>query len=111
MLWLAASYLDKAVTGPGVVATEEEISKRQKYSSVDDSVYIVQPIAIETLGAFGSSAIVGRCGVVGSTLAFGSIGHGFESEHHLFSHHGVSAFSKLRSLAKCSLDDSVGRLL
>jgi len=52
---------------------------------------------------------VGRCGVVGSTLAFGSIGHGFESEHHLFSHHGVSvsAFSKLRSLAKCSLDDSV----
>jgi len=24
---------------------------------------------------------VGRCGVVGSTLAFGSIGHGFESEH------------------------------
>jgi len=54
---------------------------------------------------------VGRCGVVGSTLAFGSIGHGFESEHHLFSHHGASAFSKLRSLAKCSLDDSVRRLL
>jgi len=37
-------------------------------------------------------------GVVGSTLAFGSIGHGFESEHRLFSHHGASAFSKLRSL-------------
>jgi len=44
---------------------------------------------------------------VGSTLAFGSIGHGFESEHRLFSHHGASAFSKLRSLAKCSLDYSV----
>jgi len=33
----------------------------------------------------------GRClthyGVVDSTLAFGSIGHGFKSEHHLFSHH------------------------
>jgi len=27
---------------------------------------------------------VGRRGVVGSTLAFGSIGHGFESEHRLF---------------------------
>jgi len=36
---------------------------------------------------------VGRCGVVGSTLAFGSTGHGFESEHRLFSHHGASAFS------------------
>jgi len=35
---------------------------------------------------------------VGSTLAFGSLGHGFESEHRLFSHHGASAFSKLRSL-------------
>jgi len=52
-----------------------------------------------------------RCGLVGSTLAFGSIGHGLESEHRLFSHHGASAFSKLRSLAKCSLDDSVRRLL
>jgi len=47
----------------------------------------------------------------GSALAFGSIGHGFESEHRLFSHLSASAFSKLRSLAKCSLDDSVRRLL
>jgi len=54
---------------------------------------------------------MGRCGVVGSTLAFGSIGNGFEYEHRLFSHHGTSAFSKLRSLAKCSLHDSVRRLL
>jgi len=45
-----------------------------------------------------NSVKVGRCGVVDSTLAFGSIGHGFESEHSLFSHHGASAFSKLRSL-------------
>jgi len=52
-----------------------------------------------------------RCGVVDSTLAFGSIGHGFESEHSLFSHNSASAFSKLTSLAKCSLDDSVRRLL
>lgn len=54
---LAASYLDKAVSGPGVVATEAETRKRHKYSTVDDSMYIFQPIAIETLGAFGSSAI------------------------------------------------------
>jgi len=29
--------------------------------------------------------------VVDSTLVFGSIGHGFKSEHRLFSHHGASA--------------------
>jgi len=33
--------------------------------------------------------------IVGSTLAFGSIGHGFESEHRLFSHRSASAFSAL----------------
>jgi len=42
--------------------------------------------------------VMWRRGVVCSTLAFGSIGHGFESEHRLFSHHSASAFSKLRSL-------------
>jgi len=31
--------------------------------------------------------------------AFGSIGHRFESEHRLFSHHSATAYSKLRSLA------------
>jgi len=56
-------------------------------------------------------ADLGRRGVVGNTLAFGSIGHGFEFEHRLFSHHGASSSSKLTSLAKCSLDDSVRRLL
>ena len=54
---LAASYLDTAVSGPGVVATEAETRKRHKYSTVDDSMYIFQSIAIETLGAFGRSAI------------------------------------------------------
>jgi len=44
---------------------------------------------------WSNSILVGRCGVVGSTLAFGSIGHGFESEHRLFSHYGASTFSKL----------------
>jgi len=37
--------------------------------------------------ATSENVSVGRCGVVGSTLAFGSIGH--ESEHRLFSHHGA----------------------
>ena len=43
---LAASYLNKAVSGPGVVATDAESRKRYKYSAVDDSMYIFQPIAI-----------------------------------------------------------------
>ena len=43
--------------------------------------------------------VVGRCGVVGSTLAFGSTGLGLDPEHRYFSHHSASAFSKLRSLA------------
>ena len=43
--------------GPGVVATEAETRKRHKYSTVDDSMCIFQSIAIETLGAFGMSAI------------------------------------------------------
>jgi len=50
------------------------------------------------------------CGVVGSTLAFGSTGHGFESENRLFSYHIAWAFRNLRSLSKCSLD-SVRRLI
>jgi len=66
---------------------------------------------VNTMTAGMKDAGMGRCGVVGSTLAFESIGHEFESEHRLFSHYGASAFSKLRSLAKCSLDDSVRRLL
>jgi len=46
---------------------------------------------------------LGCCGVVGSTLAFGSTGHRFKSEHRLFSHHGASAFSKLISLAQWTI--------
>jgi len=80
--------------GPGATITRLTANKSETYAN---------------LGLI--TQIVGRCGVVGSTPAFGSIGHGFESEHRLFSHHGASAFSKLRSLANCSLDDSVCRLL
>jgi len=60
----------------------------------------------------GDIEVISRlCGVVGSTLAFGSIRHGFESEHRLISNHIAQALSKLRLLPKCSLDDSVRRLL
>jgi len=46
-----------------------------------------------------------------STLAFGFMSHGFESEYRIFSHHLSSGYSKLRLLTKCSLDDTVRRLL
>ena len=52
---LAASYLDKAVSGPGVLATKAETRKRHKFSTV---IVHFQPIAIETSGAFGRSAII-----------------------------------------------------
>jgi len=55
--------------------------------------------------------LIGMTQALWCSVAFGSIGHGFESEDRLFSNHSASAFSKLRSLAKCSLDDSVHRLL
>jgi hypothetical protein len=42
--------------------------------------------------------VMRRCGVVGSTLAFGSTGRGFDHEHRYFLHHSASAFNKLRSL-------------
>jgi len=35
-----------------------------------------------------------RCGVVGGTLAFGFIGHVFESEHRLFSYHSALALQQ-----------------
>jgi len=41
---------------------------------------------------------VGRCGVAGSRLVFGSIDRGFESDSRFFLHHSASASSKLRSL-------------
>jgi len=88
--------------------TEMNITVRgNKLKQVREFVYLGENFDAEE----GLKPDVRRCGVVGNTLAFGSIGHGFESEHSLFSHHSASAFSKLRSLVKCSLDDSVRQLL
>jgi hypothetical protein len=53
---LASSYVAKAVTGPGAVATDAEARKRQKYHAIDHAVYKFQPVAIETLGAYGEDS-------------------------------------------------------
>jgi hypothetical protein len=53
---LASSYVAKAVTGPGAVATGAEARKRQKYHAIDHAVYKCQPVAIETLGAYGEDS-------------------------------------------------------
>jgi len=52
---LAASHLNSAVTGCGVVATEAESKKKVKYACLTPTLHFV-PIAIETLGAFGQEA-------------------------------------------------------
>jgi len=52
---LAASHLDRAMSGPGAVATEAEARKRSKYSSVAATYYFVL-VAVETLGALGEKA-------------------------------------------------------
>jgi hypothetical protein len=52
---LAASHVDHAVTGPGVVATIAENRKRSKYAALCAAYYFV-PVAIETLGALGEEA-------------------------------------------------------
>jgi len=56
-------------------------------------VYIIHWVALSECSEWVFWVSVGRSGVVGSTLAFGSIGHEYESEQRLFSH-----LSKLRSL-------------
>jgi len=76
---------------------------RQLSSSLVLNLY--QTNATDIIWIIRNICIAKLCG------ALWFMGHGFESENRLFSHHGASAFSKLRSLAKCSLDDSVRRLL
>jgi len=54
-------------------------------------VYIITSLVETNLRIFFGTNIVGLCGVMGSTLAFGLIGHGFESEHRLFAHHSLQS--------------------
>jgi hypothetical protein len=42
--------------GPGAVATDAELNKRWKYSSLDPVLYLFQPVAVETFGANGQEA-------------------------------------------------------
>ena len=52
---LAASHLNRAVTGPGQVANDAEQRKKEKYSALSTQYQFV-PIAIETLGPVGDEA-------------------------------------------------------
>jgi hypothetical protein len=52
---LAASHLNKAVTGPGQVANAAEQLKADKYRALSTDYFFV-PIAIETLGPVGDEA-------------------------------------------------------
>jgi hypothetical protein len=53
---LAASHINRAVTGPGVVADDAEQRKTLKYRSLSPH-YHFTPIAVETLGAIGQEAL------------------------------------------------------
>jgi len=52
----------------------------QNFVHVKSSIFLSVDVLRQTITA-------GRFGVLDCTLAFGSTGHGFESEHRLFSHH------------------------
>ncbi len=52
---LANSHLGKSVSGASETANEAELKKSRKYANLPQS-YMFVPIAIETLGAWGSSA-------------------------------------------------------
>ena len=52
---LAPSHLNRAVTVPGVVATDAESRKHTKYENISRTHCFV-PIAVETLGALGEEA-------------------------------------------------------
>jgi len=53
---LALSHLNRAVVGPSAVANETDETKKSKYSSLPP-LYDFTPIAVETLGAVGESAL------------------------------------------------------
>ena len=54
---LAPSYRSAAASDPGAVAALAESRKMSKYSALDSTLYRFFPIAIETMGAFGSRSL------------------------------------------------------
>ena len=52
---LAASHLNRAVTGPGQVANHAEQLKIEKYAALSTEYHFV-PVAVETLGPIGEEA-------------------------------------------------------
>ena len=53
----APSYRSAATSDPGAVAALAESRKMSKYSALDSTLYRFFPIAIETMGAFGSRSL------------------------------------------------------
>jgi len=53
---LAQSYVDRAATGVAAVAEMAAERKAEKYPNLSSN-HIFQPIAMENLGAFGSSSL------------------------------------------------------
>jgi len=53
---MALSHFNRAVVGPSAVANEAEEKNKSKYSSLSP-LYDFTPIAVETLGAVGESAL------------------------------------------------------
>jgi len=52
---LAASHLNRAVTGHGAVANDAEQCKRLKYKAINQT-HCFMPVAVETLSALGQEA-------------------------------------------------------
>ena len=52
----APSHLNRAVTGPGAVATFAEDNKRLKYAEIS-LTYMFVPIAVDAMGAVGEEGL------------------------------------------------------
>ena len=66
---LAPSHLNQSSTAAGLAAVKAESNKRTKYTEFEQSGdYIFAPIAIETLGAWGPSALE-ICAEIGGRIA------------------------------------------
>jgi hypothetical protein len=66
---LAPSHLNQSSLAAGSAAVKAETNKRMKYTELADSGdYIFAPIAVETLGAWGPSALA-ICAEIGGRIA------------------------------------------
>ena len=66
----APSYRSAATSDPGAVAALAESRKMSKYSALDSTLYRFFPIAIETMGAFGSRSLRFTSKILGDELPY-----------------------------------------